>query len=100
MFSRLRIALGRIGESEDDELAYAYYCGNQPDGAPYDHAPNIAGYMSRAMGFYRYRHMERAVGMILKAIGLPPRGRFSRLASWGAWRLMRSRYHKFRAQTP
>jgi hypothetical protein len=24
--SRLRIALGRIGETEDDELAYAYYC--------------------------------------------------------------------------
>jgi len=95
MLSRLRIALGRIGESEDDELAYAFYCGNQPLGAPYDHAPNIAGYMSRAMGFYRYGHMERAVGMILKSIGLPPRGRFSRLASWGAWRLMRSRYRTF-----
>jgi hypothetical protein len=51
------------------------------------------------MGFYRYRHMERAVAMILKSIGLPPRGRVSRLATWGAWRLMRSRYRKFRGQT-
>jgi hypothetical protein len=97
--TRLRIALGRIGETEDDELAYAFYCGNQPEGAPYHHAPNIAGYMSRAMGFYRYRHMERAVGMILKAIGLPPRGRFSQAAAWGAWRLMRSRYRKFCSAT-
>ncbi len=93
--SRLRIALGRIGETEDDELAYAYYCGNTPEDAKYDHAPNIAGYMSRAMAFYRYRHMERAVGMILKSIGLPPRGRLSRAASWGAWKLMRSRHKKF-----
>ena len=28
---RLRIALGRIGESEDDELAFAWHCGNQPE---------------------------------------------------------------------
>jgi hypothetical protein len=54
--------------------------------------------MSRAMGFYRYRHMERAVGMILKSIGLPPRGRFSRVAAWGAWKLMRSRYRTFCGQ--
>ena len=29
---RLRIALGRIGESEDDELAFAWHCGNAPEG--------------------------------------------------------------------
>jgi len=27
---RLAIAAGRIRESEDDELAFAYYCGNEP----------------------------------------------------------------------
>ena len=27
-WARLRIALGRIAESEDDELAYAYYAAN------------------------------------------------------------------------
>ena len=30
VLARLRIALGRIGETEDDELAYAYHCGNEP----------------------------------------------------------------------
>ena len=32
VFSRLRIAAGRITETEDDELAYAYHCGNEPVG--------------------------------------------------------------------
>ena len=29
-WGRVRIALGRIAESEDDELAYAYYAANEP----------------------------------------------------------------------
>jgi hypothetical protein len=95
VWQRFRIALGRIGESEDDELAYAFYCGNQPEGAEYRHADCIAGYMSRAMAMYRYAHLERAVGMILKAIGVPPRGRISALATRGSWWLMRSRQRKF-----
>ena len=36
--ARTRIALGRVTESEDDELAYAYHCTNEPDGTAYDHA--------------------------------------------------------------
>ena len=94
---RLRIAVGRVGESEDDELAYAFYCGNQPEAAPYKHEECIAGYMSRAMAMYRFQHFERAIGMILKAIGLPPRGRFSNLATRGSWLLMKSRLRKFKA---
>ena len=48
------------------------------------------------MTMYRYHHFERAVGMILKAIGLPPRGRAASAASWGAWRFMCARRDKFR----
>ena len=36
---RLRIAAGRIGETEDDELAFAWHCANEPAGVPYDRAP-------------------------------------------------------------
>jgi hypothetical protein len=96
LWQRIRIAAGRIGESEDDELAYAFYCGNTPPGAPYRHEQAIAGYMSRTMTMYRYRHLERAVGMILKAIGIPPRGRLAGVAARGAWWLMCSRRAKFR----
>ena len=33
---RLRIGWGRLAESEDDELAYAYFAANEPQDAPYD----------------------------------------------------------------
>ncbi len=31
MLRRLRIAAGRVTESEDDELAFAFHCGNEPE---------------------------------------------------------------------
>ena len=96
VLARMRIALSRIGESEDDELAYAFYCGNTPPDAVYRHKQAIAGYMARTMTMYRYHHLERAVGMILKAIGLPPRGRMSAAAARGAWWFMCKRRDKFR----
>ena len=92
---RFRIAAGRVGETEDDELAYAYHCSNEPPGVPYDHARCLAGYMGRAMSFYRRRHIERGVGMIFKAIGLPPRGWFSRLTLFVSWRLLCWRRSRF-----
>lgn len=93
---RLRVAMGRIGESEDDELAYAFHCGNDPEGVPYDHDRCIAGYMGRAMGFYRFRHIERGMGMIFKSIGLEPRGRMADIAAKGAWRLLQWRRDRYR----
>jgi rubrerythrin len=94
---RLAIALGRIGESEDDELAFAYHCGNEPEGARYDHRRCTALYIGRAMAFYRFRHVERGIGMILKTVGLPPRGRLSGVAARGAWWLIRRRRRRFAA---
>jgi len=95
MWHRIRIATSRIGESEDDELAYAFYCGNQAQGAPYEHRQAIAGYMSRAMTMYRYHHLARATGMILKAIGLPPRGRLYEVAARLSWWFMNRQRRKF-----
>lgn len=92
---RLRVAAGRIGESEDDELAYAFHCGNEPEGTAYDHERCIAGYMGRAMGYYRYRHIERGMGMVFKSVGLTPRGRLAGLAARGAWRLLRWRHARY-----
>jgi hypothetical protein len=93
---RLKVAAGRIGESEDDELAYAFHCSNEDPATPYDHDRCIAGYMGRAMGFYRYRHIERGMGMIFKSIGLEPRGRMADIAAKGAWRLLQWRRERYR----
>jgi hypothetical protein len=94
---RLKVAAGRIGESEDDELAFAFHCGNDAPGTAYDHDRCIAGYMAGAMRFYRFRHIERGMGMVFKAIGLEPRGRLSELAAKGAWRLLQWRRDRYRA---
>lgn len=95
VLGRLRIALGRVGESEDDELAFAYHCGNQCEEVQYDHATCIAAYMAAAIGFYRYRHFERGTGMILKAVGLPPRGRLSAVATRVMWTAAQARRRRF-----
>ena len=91
LLRRLRIALGRIGESEDDELAYAYHCGNEPESVPYSLDRCSAAYLVRAIDYYRFRHIERGTGMILKAVGLPPRGRLSDTTARIGWRLLRRR---------
>ncbi len=97
MLTRLRIAAGRITESEDDELAYAFHCGNEPESLAYAHDRCIAAYMGRAMGFYRLRHVERSMGMVLKSVGLPPRGKLSVLGTKLAWTLLQRRLRKFTA---
>jgi hypothetical protein len=87
---RLRIALGRVVEAQDDELAYAYYAAN--DGAvPYDRRRCRRAYAARAFALYRPHHVERGVAMLLKAAGLKPNGRLGRLASRVAWQVLRRR---------
>ena len=95
LLKRLRIAAGRVTESEDDELAFAFHCGNEPAELAYDHERCIAAYMGRAMGFYRFGHIERSMGMILKAVGLPPRGRLSHVSTRVFWRLLQRRRRRF-----
>jgi hypothetical protein len=92
---RLRIAVGRIGESEDDELAYAWHCAMEPPEVAYDRPRCSGAYMGRAMAFYRFRHVERGMGMVFKAVGLPPRGWLSETSARLAWRLMQRRRRRF-----
>jgi len=98
LLRRLRIAAGRITESEDDELAFAYHCGNEPATLAYRRSRCIAAYMAGAITFYRFRHVERGMGMIFKAVGLPPRGRLSDMAARLAWRLLSWRRARFERQ--
>ena len=89
-WGRLRVALGRVAESEDDELAYAYYAANEAD-LPYDRRRYSRAYARRAFALYRPQHVERGVAMLLKAIGLTPNGRLGLLLSRLAWCLMHAR---------
>jgi hypothetical protein len=93
---RLRIALGRIDEVADDELAYAYFCGNCDEGAAYDRAACADAYGARAFAFYRRQHVARAVSMVAKAVGLHPHGWFARLAGGLSWFALRLRLRRLR----
>lgn len=93
---RLWVALGRISESEDDELAYAYYAANALD-EPYERKRFSRAYMRRAFGCYRPKHVERGVAMTFKAAGLNPRGRLSLWAARAAYWLLRRRARQLAA---
>lgn len=82
---RLFTVLCRAGEGEDDELAYAYHCANEPHAAQYDRARCSGAYLAGTMRFYGIGHVQRATRMMLKAAGLPTQGRLSSLAAQGAW---------------
>ncbi|HWA43727.1 MAG TPA: ferritin-like domain-containing protein [Hypericibacter adhaerens] len=91
---RVLVALRRIRESEDDELAYAYYAANGGDEAAYDRRQWGARYARRAYSFYRRHHIQRGISMVLKAAGLQPQGRLangltSAVAWFMGWRVQR-----------
>jgi hypothetical protein len=90
LLRRLRIGFGRIVETGDDELAFAYYCANNA-GEPYERQRNSRAYERRASRLYRSGHIARALAMTLKACGLSPRGRFQDWLTRAAWRFIRFR---------
>ncbi len=94
---RIRIALGRIGESEDDELAYAYYAANGTASEPYERKRWSRAFSARALAHFRPAHVERGIAMTFKAAGLAPRGPLARWTSRGAYWLMRSRQRRAEA---
>jgi len=77
---RAWIALSRVLETEDDELAQAYHTANLA-GQPYDRRRASRAYSERAFPLYRPGHVERAITMIFKAVGFAPRGIASRVMS-------------------
>lgn len=84
-WARLRAGIGRIVETQDDELACAYHAANAP-ALPYDRATYSRAYARRAYSIYRARHIDRGVGMVFKAVGLNPQGRLQRIAArLGHW---------------
>jgi rubrerythrin len=97
LWRRLRVAAGRISETDDDELAYAYYAANEK-AAPYDRRRYGSAYARRAYAVYRPHHIERGIGMVFKAVGLKPNGRASRWVTRAAWWLIRSRVARLSRQ--
>ncbi|MBL8644147.1 MAG: ferritin-like domain-containing protein [Rhodospirillaceae bacterium] len=83
-WARAKVAVGRLQEADDDELASAYFAGNAMS-EPYDRKACAAAYSERAFGYYRERHTKRAGHMIAQAIGLKPEGWLGKLIQKTLW---------------
>ena len=93
---RAKIALGRVTETSDDELAYAYYSANvvgQSD-QPYQRTLNANAYFCRAFGRYQPQHLKTAVFMILHTLALKPTARWAQWTVDGLWRLLQWRLRR------
>ncbi len=76
---RVLVAFGRVNESDDDELAYAYYVTNGGEDEPYDRKRSARAYAARTFSYFRPLEVHRSVAMTFRAVGLSPR---SQLAHW------------------
>jgi rubrerythrin len=88
VWGRLRVVLGRVFESHDDELAYAFYAANG-NGEAYQRAQCSRAYARCAYPLYQRSHVERGIAMALKACGLTTNGRLSRFLSNAACGFLR-----------
>jgi hypothetical protein len=92
LLAKLKVALKRFGEAEDDELGYAYFAANI---LPHDSAAQYAArdygkdYWRLAMQLYRRPHIDNAVRMILRAVGVRSNGWIYRGASAALWWITR-----------
>jgi rubrerythrin len=89
-WKKIWIALGRVRESDDDELAFSFYCANVPPekeaATPYDRKKysRMAGQAS--MTIYNRKHIQKLVQMVIKVVGANPHGWLANLAESLLWR--------------
>ncbi len=85
LLERLRVAFDRVVETEDDELASAYWAANGA-GEHFDRRSNSIAYARATLKYYKPKHIARGVEMIFGALGLNPLGPLG----WTATRAMRA----------
>jgi hypothetical protein len=94
-WKKLIVAVTRVNESDDDELAYAYYCANvsaaEETEKPYDRATYARASFARSGAIYRRHHVRKLVQMVAKAIGASPNSRLTEAIAILAWRMLRVR---------
>ncbi len=96
MLERIRVVIGRINESDDDEFAFAYFATNlaNEDGAVYDRAFCANAYQRNALGLYQRSHLEMGARMILRAFGFKSEGVVSKTLVPVMWFVFRRHRQK------
>jgi hypothetical protein len=88
--ARFKIALSRLFENEDDELAFAYYTANH-EKRPYDRKYYTQLYGKTVYGYYKKVHVDRGMALFCKAVGLNPQGWVQRTLSYLAYKILSSK---------
>ena len=96
-WKRMQIALGRVTESEDDELSYAFFAAHNNGRMVYDRVFYNQRYMACATALYHPRHVDRMVGMVFKAVGIKPWDSVQRAVSGLLFRITRRKARKLSA---
>jgi len=100
---KLWIAVSRVRESDDDELAFSFYCANvRPEeeaAKPYDRKTysRLAGQASMAV--YNRHHIQKLVQMVTKVVGANPHGWLANLAGAVLWRRLSAKSGLDRLET-
>ncbi len=97
LMDRIRVVAGRVIESNDDELAYAYHAANENKGR-FNRARSNGAYVRRAYRLYPLDLVERIGAMLLKIVGLRPRGRLNRVMARCGYRFLQWRSNRYAAK--
>jgi rubrerythrin len=94
-WKKLMIAIGRVRESDDDELAFAYYCANVPPEkeaiTPYRRKKYSRLSSTASMAIYHRKHIQKLVQMVVKVVGANPHGWLANLMGALLWRRMQAK---------
>jgi hypothetical protein len=94
-WKKLMIAIGRVRESDDDELAFAYYCANVPPEkeavTPYKRKKYSKLSSTASMAIYHRKHIDRLVQMVTKAVGANPHGWLANIMGAVLWHRMQAK---------
>jgi len=89
-WKKLMIAVGRVRESDDDELAFAFYCANvKPEeelAKPYNRRFYSKLQSANGAAIYRRKHIQKLVQMVVKAVGADPHGWMAGVGEALVWR--------------
>ncbi len=88
LWARLKIAWGRVVETGDDELGYAWFSANdapRDEAVQYDRERCTGSYQRIVTAMYRERHIRTVVHMIANALEVRPGRRLVRLCGALGW---------------
>ncbi len=100
LWAKLKVAISRFQEAEDDELGYAYFAANVLSlnrSADYHARDYGKDYWRIAMSLYRRPHIDNAVRMILRSVDVRSNGWLYRGLSSLLWRITQRRSAKLAA---